>query len=373
MDSIQINNPAPLRKRLFLQNFLASLSLYVLGMTLSSWSVGDFLQVALQLNYGEFGFTKRGLLGTLLHPILANADRATIHSAAVVYASIAGILLCVCVAELASRCRSRFHRALFLLSPATLLQLGYTFGFLDSTGTLILLSQILLLPAKSAVHRPRMPFRIGIISMLGVVATLTHEGWAISALPMLCVLMMRRTGRLNLVIATFIPALLALTAVALFGRFEGGDQQLAALLGRESNPVAMELTWSLRQNIQATIEGIWFSGNVKGSLTGFAYVAGLTWLAWRGTVIARNPAAQIALLATALSPLLLSFLGIDLGRWCGMAAFNLLLLGLLGEINLRGTPGSPWARLALLAGFAGPIGVFGHTFPLTIGALGRIF
>ena len=346
--------------------------IYILGMALSNWLVSGFGRVALRISYGEFGFVKRGLVGTLLQPVLPDHAYPTIIRSSISYGLAIGALLAIGSGLLMLRCHQRLPRLLFLLSPATFLQLGYTFSWFDATLSVLFIGQVILLRGSKARPTPspaRETARSILIGALAVVALLVHEVYLIAMAPLLAWFCLKRFGPS---MRTWLPLLcigITLGCVVAFGSYEAGPFALAQQLGVPAQEAPAEFTSSLGENIMATMRSIWLSGYARGSLPALAYVALLAWLGFQSTA---TPPGHRSAIVLALSPLLLGLIGADLPRWCGMAGFNLLLLGLVGDISLRGTPGSPWPRLALLAGLAGPMGVVGYSFPLTIGALARI-
>ncbi|KMM17388.1 hypothetical protein SYNGFB01_04465 [Synechococcus sp. GFB01] len=87
----------------FVLRALAGLVLYVVGMALSGFLVSGFMKVAIRLNYDEFGFIKRGLVGTVLHRALGTGiDRADPRPIALVFGLVIGVLLSLLTAALLS-------------------------------------------------------------------------------------------------------------------------------------------------------------------------------------------------------------------------------------------------------------------------------
>jgi hypothetical protein len=352
---------------------LACFGTYVFGMALSNLLVSGFGRVALRVNYGEFGFIKRGLVGTLLQPVLPDHSYQTIINSSISFGLAIGALLAMGSSLLMLRCNQRLPRLLFLLSPATFLQLGYTFSWFDATFYMLFVWQVILLRDSAASAAPRAAdetMRSILIGAIGSFALLIHEAYLLAVAPLLAWFCLKRFGPS---LRAWLPLLMisiTLGFLVAFGRYEAGPLALAQQLGLPLQEAPAEFTSTLSENVMATVRSFWLPGYARGSLPALAYVGLLAWLGCRSP--ATSPSGRTAILL-ALSPLLLGLIGADLPRWCGMAGFNLLLLALVGGISLRGTPGSPWPRLALLAGLAGPMGVVGSSFPLTIGALGRIF
>lgn len=341
---------------------LLSFGLYGLGIVLCGGMVSGFLQVALRLDYGGFGFIKRGLIGSLAQPLIGHQPAyPLLIRAGLGYGLLVGLLLSVAVGVLLADCRQPRSRLLFLLSPAALLQFGYTFSWYDAACTLLFVSQLLLLRSCRAWL---VPWRAPLLAALAALAILVHELYLLAFLPLLLALAwprLRGSGRLLLLSVV----LLTTAALLLWGSYEPGALQLAARLGLAADQAPLEFTSSLATNAAGTLEGLWLRGYWRGSLPALLYLALLVALAQR----AGSPAPPILL---ALSPLLLGLIGVDLPRWCGLAATNLLLLGLLGRLRFSRPGADPWSLLPLPFVLAGPIGVFGYSFPLVSPGLSQV-
>lgn len=348
---------------------LANFGAYVLGMALSGWMVSGFLKVALRIHYGGFGFIKRGLIGTAAQPLLPDHSYPSLIHAALVFGFGIGALLSLASGLLLLHCDRPLQRLLFLVSPATLLQFGYTFSWFDAALYLIFICQLLLLQ-QAASSASGNTLRSLVIGLLGALALLIHEAYLLAAAPLLIWLCQQRFQGSFRRWLPLLPILATAIALILYGRYEPGPLELARQLGIPAQDAPLEFTANVSENLVGTLRSLWLSGLVRGSLPALAYLALLSWLALRSPD--RPQQSSLAILL-ALSPLLLSLIGFDLPRWCAMAGCNLLLLGLLGQISMRGRPGSPWPGLTCLAALAGPVGVLGTSFPLTLGALGRIF
>jgi hypothetical protein len=316
--------------------------------------VSGFLKVALRLHYGGFGFIKRGLIGSLAQPLLGpDPAYATLIQAGLGFGLLVGVLLSLAVGNLLAASRQPSSRLLFLLSPAALLQLGYTFSWYDGACTLLFLLQLLLLRCRRAWLPPLLA---PLLALLAAAAILVHELYLLAFLPLL---LWRAWPRLDRPGRGLLLLVLLLSTGALLwqGSYEPGPAQLAARLGLDVAQAPLEFTSSLASNLSGTITGLWLGGYWRGCLPALLYLALLVGLARRGG----SPALPLIL---ALSPLLLGLIGVDLPRWCGLAATNLLLLGLLGAIRFSRPGSRPWHWLALPFMLAGPIGVFGYSFPL---------
>jgi hypothetical protein len=340
---------------------LLSFAIYGLGIALSGGMVSGFLQVALRIHYGGFGFIKRGLIGSLAQPLLGPAPAyPTLIQAGLLYGLLIGALLSLAFGSLLAASRQPSSRLLFLVSPAALLQLGYTFSWYDGACTLLFLLQLLLLRSRRAwLQRLLAP----LLALLAAAAILVHELYLLAFLPLLIWQAwprLNRPGRGLLLLVV----LLSTGALLWQGSYEPGPAELAARLGLDLAHAPLEFTSSLATNLSSVVKGLWLGGYWRGSVPALLYLAVLLGLA-------RRAGSQLPPLLLALSPLLLGLIGVDLPRWCALAATNLLLLGLLGAIRFSKPGTRPWHWLALPFVLAGPIGVFGYSFPLVTPGLSQ--
>ncbi len=331
----------------------------LLGMALAGWQVSHFGLTALVLHYGELGLIKRGLLGSLLAPLLPRPLDLGLARALWIGLGVAmGGLLALLATRLRGSGQARREPAeaaaldrCALASPALFLQAGYNFSFLDLFSLPLAAAGLLLL-----LRGGRLPLGASAAALVLLLAAggLNHESFLVAFAPLLLLLAWRR--RPALAIAGLATCLAIAGLLALGGSYEPGEAALRqALAGAFRQPFAVntvELTSSAAANLRGTLGALGRGGLLKAA-GGFAYLGLLlASLRWSGN----------RLLALAcLTPLLLIPLGTDTSRWLGFAAANLLLLGLAGELRFRLPPLRQ--GLLLACSLPGPLGIQG-SWPL---------
>lgn len=343
------------RARFVLLAWLAVL----LGMALAGWQVSHFGLTALVLRYGELGLIKRGLLGSLLGPLLPRPLDLGLARALWIglgvgmgglLALLAGLLRPVAEGAANPAPNPALERCA-LASPALFLQAGYNFSFLDLFSLPLAAAALLLL-----LRAPRLPLAASAAALVLLLAAggLNHESFLVAFAPLLLLLAWRR--RPALALAGLAACLLMAGLLAVGGSYEAGEPALRqALAGAFRQPFAVntvELTSSAAANLRGTLGALGRGGLLKAA-GGFAYLglllASLRWGANRLLPLA------------CLTPLLLIPLGTDTSRWLGFAAANLLLLGLAGELRFRLPPLRQ--GLLLACSLPGPLGIQG-SWPL---------
>lgn len=348
--------------------------LLLLGMAAAAFRVHHFALTALVLDMAQLGLVKRGLLGTLLAPLLP--ERLHLQTARLIWIGLGvgvGALICLAISVL-RRNRDPALALVALASPALFLQLGFNFSFLDLFLVACLLAGLLLLTPAAAGKGPPAaaapagadgglsgPLTALFLAAVVVVGGLFHEVFLVAFAPLLLLLAWRRRPWLALPAALAAALLAALLAHA--GRYEAGEALLDLQLARHYlepfRPNTIELTTDLATNLRQTLASL-AQGGILRSVGGWLYLGLLLRALW-----GRQAAGSGLLLAAALTPLLLVPLGTDTSRWLGFAATNVLLLALAGRLTLRLGP----LALASLLPFTllGPLGIQG-SFPL----LGRL-
>lgn len=357
------------RARFVLLAWLAVL----LGMALAGWQVSHFGLTALVLRYGELGLIKRGLLGSLLGPLLPRPLDLGLARALWIglgvgmgglLALLAGLLRPVAEGAGDPAPNPASNPGLercALASPALFLQAGYNFSFLDLFSLPLAAAALLLL-----LRAPRLPLAASAAALVLLLAAggLNHESFLVAFAPLLLLLAWRR--RPALALAGLAACLLVAGLLAVGGSYEAGEPALRqALAGAFRQPFAVntvELTSSAAANLRGTLGALGRGGLLKAA-GGFAYL-GLLLASLRpsaaGSHAATNRLNRLLPLAC-LTPLLLIPLGTDTSRWLGFAAANLLLLGLAGELRFRLPPLRQ--GLLLACSLPGPLGIQG-SWPL---------
>ena len=352
----------------------------LLGMALAGWQVSHFGLTALVLRYGELGLIKRGLLGSLLAPLLPSP--LDLGLARALWIGL-GVAMGGLLALLATRLRgepssggdgssgegssgvsgSNALDRCALASPALFLQAGYNFSFLDLFSLPLAAAGLLLL-----LRGGRLPLGASAAALVLLLAAggLNHEAFFVAFAPLLLLLAWRR--RPALAVAGLAACLAVAGLLAARGNYEAGEAALRqALAGAFRQPFAVnsvELTSSAAANLRGTLGALGRGGLLKAA-GGFAYL-GLLLASLRPVAAAGGAAAAARRLnrllpLACLTPLLLIPLGTDTSRWLGFAAANLLLLGLAGELRFRLPPLRQ--SLLLACSLPGPLGIQG-SWPL---------
>jgi len=338
---------------------LLALALFLLGMAIVRLRLPTFSYTSLVLRYQELGLVKRGLLGTLLSPLLPLPINGATGTVVWVVLALAMALLLVLLIRALTTCPDRSTRLLALGSPALFLQLGYGFYFLDLFTLSCQLGALLLLRRRAPLGAAGLGALVGLVGL----GTLFHELFLVAFLPLLIGVASLRSRRIALLLAIS-GALLALL-MARFGAYEGGAAALTARLAPHLvaplEPATFELTSSLATNITLTQRYLLEAGHLRQAIPGAAYLALLA--------AASRPAnaRQGLLLAACLAPLALAPMAGDVSRWLGFSCINLLLLALMDLLPLQ----PPRWHSLLLAGalLLGPIGVVA-SFPMIQSKLG---
>lgn len=338
---------------------LLALALVLLGMAIVRLRLPTFSFTSLVLRYQELGLVKRGLLGTLLSPLLPLPISSAGGTALWVLLGLAMALLLVRLTMALLICPERRTRLLALGSPALFLQLGYGFFFLDLFTLSCHLGALLLLRRRRQLDGLALMLLLALV-VLGV---LFHELFLVAFLPLLIGVASLRSRRAALLL-TIAGGLLAVL-MARYGAYEGGAAALTARLADHLapplEPATFELTSSLATNIHLTRRYLLEAGHLREAIPGALYLVLLA--------SATRPGGrrQVLLLLACLAPLALAPMAGDVSRWLGFACINILMLALMDLLPLRPPR---WQALLLAAALLlGPIGVVA-SFPLIQSKLG---
>jgi len=260
-----------------LEFFCAALSLIFLNIESLQWPqvlgrVSSWVKPYYFINYFELGFIKRGLVGTLFYALRIRQD----VSPALIVVSAHAIISFFAVVLFWSAVGSAFNNGwslraklpfyLFMtFCPATFLRLGADIGRLDvalfaftSFGILILCNcqmspSLMMLFASFLILTELLIHEVSIFYYAPLI--IVSCGIAIKAQGFRSIRSVLKTGLLSL--AFIITVSLCLLV---YGRYEPGQQalnQYLAHLGPElSGALPIELTSTLQQNIQSTIQAL---------------------------------------------------------------------------------------------------------------------
>ena len=311
--------------------------------------VGPWLLKQFYVNYVDFGFAKRALVGTLLYP----AFSAPVVDASTGAAIATGLSLAIfaVLILLLDRLHARPLRpqaaglgacvlAALLLSPAGLMEIAHDIGRYDA------LNIALLLVAVALVLRGR-PRLAGLV--FGI-AGLVHEAVFFYGGGPLAVALFATRARPVDMAACLLPGALALGAVGLWGNLE--PAQLAVL---DARPGSGTTVWS-RGVIEVPI-----ALKRQAALTFYTLAPFVLLLA----VLRHNRASLGRYFLPPAATLLLFPLGFDYFRWASLGLFAVALTLLTGGARLgwRLPPASP-ALTAIFLLYCLPLGPLGTAHPL---------
>lgn len=290
------------------------------------------------VDYGDIGFVRRTLVGTLVpgDPALG------VTTAVLVAATAPPVLAAAVMAPLLARLADRGLAIALAVSPALFWQLGYDLGRFDTINLLIALG-ILLSPWRWAL-------------MAAPVMLLVHEAVAVILMPVLFALHWQRFGAGAPMVVAGVAVLVVTAAVvglsarpdetAVLAAYPVAEVDSARVFGRSLSD-NLALTWRHLTDGRPARQ-FWMLAPPA------LYVAALVVVAAR--MLRAESGARVAL-AAALSPLLLAPLGTDYARWLALAGANVILVALVS--GGASSPRAPRAAVAALmaAAVLGPMGI----------------
>ncbi len=311
----------------------------VLGFLFANWYFRQDWSVGWKTSqfffaYQSLGFVKRGLMGSLLHPLASWLDaKALLGISVLFFLTFVAVFsrYFVTAARVLKPSDQWLLLMLCALSPATFLHHGLDLGRFDILGLLVTFA------AFAALSRGHW-WLAGASSGLAVLA---HEAYLLINFPLVIAFAVSlRTERSSWFewLGLVLPSLIAATAIAAAGLFEPGLQALIshfsgdpnylrATKGQVDEPALAVIARTMRENIEGVIRMFWVTR---------AYLHLPVVLLW-GSLIARlfrdfyrvNGLQPGGLHYAAYSPLLLSLIAWDHYRWVALAATNALVVILL--------------------------------------------
>lgn len=297
------------------------------------------------VSYQEFGFLRRGLVGTLLSPIFVPLP----DGGAVEYAILLGldILLCLGLAIAAARLflptgstvpGQALLAAAILIGPVGMIQMGFDVGRLDHVNFCLV-----ALAAASVLQN-----RIRTAAILMTLAMLVHEAVLFYGVPPVMALAWQKRRALSDVIIIGLPVLATAAALALWG---GAETDLATALPANVNLAA----------------SVWARGILEPA-RGFppthyviaAYMACVPlFLLYRHYRL--NATSLDLLFAATTGGLTLFLLGVDYGRWSHCIFFAVLVAIAAGPMlgRRRGTDLGPLHAKIVVVPWLLPLGPLG--------------
>ncbi|MGC6328490.1 hypothetical protein [Rhizorhabdus sp. FW153] len=313
--------------------------------------VGPWLLKQFYVNYVDFGFAKRALVGTLLYPVFS----APVVDAATGAAIATGLSLAIFAVMilLLDRLHARPLRreeaglgacvlAALLLSPAGLMEIAHDIGRYDALNIALLLVAVALV----LNGRPRLA------GLIFGIAGLVHEAVFFYGVGPLAVALFATRSRPADMVACLLPGALALGAVGLWGNLDAA--QLALL---DARPGSGTTVWS-RGVIEVPIA---LKPYEQAALAFYTLAPFVLLFA----VLRHNRASLLRYFLPPTATLLLFPLGFDYFRWASLGLFAVALTLLIGVARLgwRLPPASP-ALTAIFLLYCLPLGPLGTAHPL---------
>jgi len=290
------------------------------------------------VDYGDLGFVRRGLIGTLLPGDPALGATPVVLAAAMAPA----VMAAAAIAPLLARLEDRALAFAFAVSPALFWQMGFDFGRFDTLNLLIALGIALC------------PWRWALVA--APVTLLIHEAAAVVLMPVLFALHWQRFGPgapmvvAGMAVLAVIAAVVHLSArpdeTAVLAAYPVAEVDSARVFGRSLSD-NLALTWRHLTDGRPARQ-FWMLGPPALYVAALVVVVARMLRARRGAWVA---------LAAALSPLLLAPLGTDYARWLALAGANVILVALV--VGGASSPRAPRAAVAALVAAAalGPMGI----------------
>ncbi len=311
-----------------------------------NWKLHYFL-----FNYGDLGFAKRALLGTIL-----NLDPATTtRDASFQLIALAILLGFALLLGLLASAAPWSVRILLLASPAVFVQAGFDLARIDHLNYILVLA-ILLSGSKFAIlAAPALP--------------LFHEGAILIHLPLLLAAHWLMHGQTRALVVAAALSGVSIVAVATVGRLDP-DIDVAALY-----PALDRRMWELFEtvggNIRATATWLSLAGSMffATSVVMGVYLA-LLFAALR-KMLPKNAVLGLPIWLVCFTPLAACAFGSDWGRWFSYVAVNIFILTCVNLLITRnGAIGAGSDRIAkrprdaaLAVTLLGP---FGSVLPLPL-------
>ena len=365
----------------FCKYAVMALSLFVALVVLNRWIVTDIGVLSygrvwhLYISYEDFGFVRRALVGTLLSVSGLNAVPENAYHFAILLHHVSIVLLFAILVFyiVKNDIDDLLLIATVMLSPALLIQSGYTTGSLDIF--------VLILAALNILYfRHLLPF-----CLVLVFGTFVHELFLFTVpAQLVSFLMMRRGQEVSAIhVAAPLAAILGATLIVfLFGTTDLPRETVEAIMAAKIPSAEnrhtlwsgyFEISVSSRESAEYTVSTYmdfpW--SHLMLLPIPLIYVC---LVAARLAAYDNSASRRAVLIVAALFPLLVSFFATDLYRWIGMSASMGLLLTLQAEKQGgRGRSGLSYALLPFSC--LGPLGAarIDWPFPVLQFLLDRLF
>ncbi|MCX7567504.1 hypothetical protein OS189_14235 [Sulfitobacter sp. F26169L] len=342
-------------------------------LILNRWIVSDLGLLSfgrvwqLYISYADFGFMRRGFIGTLLSETGVNTlfPNEYVFAHLIQFLAIAALALLTAMYCITNGLKNPLFLFGIAFSPAFLTHSGYATGTLDVFVLLIVLANILYVR------------HYAVFSVLILIGVLTHELF-IFTLPaqFLALHLNYRSKAPALDLAYWVPALTVLLStlfVVLFGQVGIPEAEFEELMrahlpnANEQHPlwsgyfeVGSEVARSISESHHLFLAVK--EGRIVFLLPVLLYVGLLT---LRALQYVRGNGEIMLVIAAVVAPLMASFLANDFHRWGGMGANMALLLTLRLAVR-EGDETSKWNLILAFCCLLAPFGAaeLERPFPL---------
>ena len=320
----------------------------------------------LNISYTDFGFFRRGLMGTLLTESRIN----TLFSNEYISALFIHIIsIFIMTSLIAYYCfKKNINDFLFVLgialSPALIIHQGYNTGNLDIF--ILLISIINIFFVRNFI----------IFSLLLFIGILIHELF-IFTLPaqFFAFYICNESNKFKILnVATIVPIITTLSAIVIilsFGKLDISEEDFKSIMQTKlPNAFMMHILWSGYYEV-STSAGLNLFSSIQYHFSHFKdgrFIFILPSLFYVGILIFRalqnvNSKTEVFFLVFAiLFPLLTAFVAMDIYRWIAMSA-NMALLLTLKLVSKTGYTNSKWNILIAIFCLLAPFGAAGYERP----------
>ncbi len=271
-----------------------------------SQGIISYLSTSFAVNYYDYGFLKRGLVGTFL--VWVPGERygliALVCSCLVFFAFL--FIFNFLVKKLKDQKTSDFLKVVFAISPFASFQFGYELGRFD------LYNLVLMVAALYCVHMKKWFF----VLVLSICGLLVHEAFAAFALPLIVgfFLIQPSSSFGSKILNRFFYLtvyLMACSALA-YAIIKYGNNELVAMRAPGSGHEAWE-----RPLIQHGLKLGWFNLVIISAIFFSVYFFLINFYRM-------NRGKVDALFVSAFAPISLLFLGCDYSRWSALVGIVVL-------------------------------------------------
>ena len=332
----------------------------------------------LNISYTDFGFFRRGLVGTLLSESRINSLFSNEYFSALF---IHAISIFIMTSLIAYYCfRKNIKNFLFVIgiafSPALIIHQGYNTGNLDIF--VLIISIINIFFVRNYI----------VFSLLLFIGVLIHEIF-IFTLPaqFFAFYLYNRSNKLKILdVATIIPVITSLSAIVIilfFGKLDISELEFKDLMqSKLPNAYMKHILWSgfyevsTSGELNLSLSTQYHFDHIKDG----RFIYALLPLFYVGILILRavqniySRSEVFFLVFAVLFPLLIAFVAMDIYRWIAMSA-NMALLLTLKIVAKSGHTYSKWNILIAIFCLLAPFGAagYGRPFPMHQFVLEKFF